>query len=157
ISPRIIDCGFVVQRAFVWARKLLRNVHLSRVRMAVVIQPGSLVEANDINDQRVALPTPYGVPQPSLTFNRFRLRMLPAIHINLTPDVCTTLEDHDDALEFRLLNNLHRVRSRVQAGTTGRQAIAFWVVLGIILWVVVVDSSCPGVKRGPRFRACAAA
>ena len=71
------------------------------------------------------------------------------VHIDLAPDVCAALEDHQDAVVFGLLDDLHGVRSRKQAGSAGRQAISFRIVFRIVQRVVIVNSRRPGLKRDP--------
>src|SRR5215475_14202964 len=80
-----------------------------------------------------------------------------AVHVDLAPDVRRAFEDHDDTLLVRQLDDFRRVRRRHHARTAGRQAVAFGIVLGLIDGVVVVDRSCPGLKRHPRLALRAAA
>src|SRR5262245_20610635 len=56
IRTRIGHRGLVVQRVLVRPREPLYHVQLVGVRMAEVVEPRILVEADDVDDKRVALP-----------------------------------------------------------------------------------------------------
>src|SRR5689334_2664790 len=120
--------------------------------VAVIIQPRSLVKTDYINNEGLPLPVPDGIAKPGLPLDGLALRVRTPIHMDLTPHVSSAFEDDHDTFQFRLLKDLHRIRSRVEAWTAGWQAIAFGIVLGVIQRVVVVNRRSPGLKRNPRFR-----
>src|SRR5262245_53628303 len=72
------------------------------------------------------------------------------IHIDLTPDMGAALEDHPNTFGFGTLDDLHRVRRRIQARTARRQTIAFGIVFGFIKRVVVIYGGRPRLERNPR-------
>jgi hypothetical protein len=76
---------------------------------------------------------------------------LPAVHVDLAPDVRRALEDHEDALVLRLLDDLHLIRSGHHPRAARRKAVAFGIVFGFVLGVVVVDRGRPRHPRHPRF------
>src|SRR5438552_2056316 len=77
--------------------------------------------------------------------------------MDFAPHVSTTFEDDDDALQLRLLDDLHWIRRRIQARTTRRQTISLGIIFGIVQRVVVVDRCSPRLERNPRFRRSATA
>src|SRR5262245_12833453 len=78
--------------------------------------------------------------------------MRAAVHVNLTPDMRTAFEDHDDALLFGQLNDLGRKRSAHGARPAWRKAKAFRIVFRFVQGVVVIDGRSPGLKRNKRLR-----
>ena len=122
--------------------------------MAEEVDPGRLVEADDVDDERVPLPPAHRVPQER-GVQGVALGMGAPVHVDLAPDVGGALEDHDDALLLGELDDLHRVRRRHHAGAPRGQAVALGVVLGQVLRVVVVERGRPrherdvGLGRGP--------
>src|SRR6185503_1900352 len=58
VGAGIVDGDLDVEVAQVLACKPFDHVHLVAVQMAVVVQPGQVVEADGIDDQRVAFPAP---------------------------------------------------------------------------------------------------
>src|SRR4051812_31240405 len=69
--------------------------------------------------------------------------------MDFAPHVRSAFKDDHDAFQFGLLDDLHRIRRCIQARATGRQAIAFGIVLGVVQRVVVVDRSRPRLERNP--------
>src|SRR6187397_2338986 len=155
IGTRIIDRGFVVKRVLVRASPAFGDVHLIRVWVSEIIQPRTFVEVGHIHHEGVALPAAHGVTEPGCALKLVLGRVRAAIHEDLAPDVCAAFEDLIDALEFGLLENDHRIRSGVQTGTAGRQAISLRIVLGLVLGMVVVDGCRPRQERYPGFGGCA--
>src|SRR5207244_4027787 len=128
------------------------------VRVAEIVEPRRFVEADDVDDERVAFVVADRVAEIRRV-ERVACRMRTAVHEDLAPDVRRALEDHDDALLFRQLDDLRRIRRGHQARTARRQAVAFGIVLGLVDRVVVVDRRGPRLERDPRLalRAAAAA
>src|SRR5205085_4002888 len=79
------------------------------------------------------------------------------VHVDLAPDVRRALEDHEDALLFRQLDDLRRIWRRHHAGAAWRQTVAFGIVLGLVDGVVVVDRRGPRLERHPGLALRAAA
>src|SRR5262249_5765139 len=126
------------------------DVELIRVRMAEVVEPCRLVEADDVDDERVAFVVTHRMTEIRRV-QRVARRMRTAVHGDLAPDVCRAFEDHQDALLVRQLDDLHRIRRRHQARSAWWQTITSGIVFGVVLRVVVVDSRGPGLKRHPWF------
>ena len=114
--------------------------------MAEVVDPRLLIEADDVDDERVAVPVADGVTEIR-RIQRVAVGMRPSIHVDLTPDMGGSLEHHDDALLFGDLDDFHRVRSGHQARAAGRQAVPFRIVFRLVLRVVVVDGRGPRLER----------
>ncbi len=129
-----------MQRLLVRTRPPLDDFHLVSVRVAEVIEPAVLVEAFVVNHERVRVLVATDRVAEIRRIQLVALGEFAAVHVDLTPDVRSAFEDHDDALVLWLLNDLHLVRRRHHPRTAGRQTVAFRVVLRFILRVVVVDS-----------------
>src|SRR6266516_1583058 len=152
ICAGIVDCRFVVQRTFVRTREPFGDMHLVRVGVSVVIEPRPFVEAHHIDNEGIAFPITNGVAEPGLPLDRFALQMRTSIHVDLAPNVRSSLEDHNDSLQFRLLDDFHWIRRRKKTRAARRQAVTLGVVLGLVQRIVVVESGRPGLKRNPRLR-----
>src|SRR5438034_9993579 len=157
ICAGIVDCRFVVQRTFVRTREPFGDMHLVRVGVSVVIEPRPFVEAHHIDNEGIAFPITNGVAEPGLPLDRFALQMRTSIYVDLAPNVRSSLDDHNDSLQFRLLDDFHWIWRRKKTRTARRQAVTFRVVLGLVQRIVVVESGRPGLKRNPRFRGCSTA
>src|SRR5580765_8303010 len=88
---------------------------------------------------------------------RVARRMRTTVHVDFTPDMRRAFEDHEDALLFGQLDDLGRIGRSHHARATGRQTVAFGIVLGLIHGVVVVDCRGPRLERHPRLALSAAA
>ena len=77
--------------------------------------------------------------------------MSPSVHVDLTPDVGCTFEDHENAGLLGKLDDLHRIRCGHHPWAARRQAVAFRIVFREVLGVVVVDSGRPRHERDVRF------
>src|SRR4029434_3935407 len=95
--------------------------------------------------------------QPSFTLDRLRIRMRSSVHVNLAPDVRSAFEDHDDALQLRLLDDLHGIGRRTQPRPAGGQTVSFGIIFRVVVGVVIVDSGSPGLEWNPWFRRSATA
>src|SRR5207237_9570814 len=80
VRARIIHGHFESEVAFIDARPALDDVQLLRVRIAPVVEPRLVVEADRVDDERVTLPSADRVAPP----RRIALiRMLPSVHAEL--------------------------------------------------------------------------
>ena len=138
-----------MQDALARARELFDDVQLIGVRMPRVVDPRRLVEADDVDDERVGFPPADRMPQIGRV-EIVALRVRAAVHVDLAPDVRRALERQDDALLLRQLKDLHRVRRRHQTRPAGRQTVALGVVLRFVGHVIVVDRRRPLHERHER-------
>src|SRR5579871_1303114 len=63
VRARIVDQRLVMQRLLARPREAFDDVQLIGVRVAEVVEPRRLVEADDVDDQRVTVPMPDGVSE----------------------------------------------------------------------------------------------
>src|SRR5262249_21353721 len=103
VGSWIIDCRLVMEGALVGACPAFHDMHLIRMGMTKVVEPGPFIKVDDIDDESVALPFTNGVAEPRCALELVIRRVRTVIHEDLAPDVSTAFEDHVDALEFRLL------------------------------------------------------
>src|SRR6478609_7243640 len=75
----ILEDDVVDERAVVRTRIALDDMQLLGVRRSTSIEPELVVEADGVDDERVALPPADGMPQPR--WNE-ALRMFTAIHVD---------------------------------------------------------------------------
>src|SRR5262249_5531544 len=104
------------------------------------------VVTGTVDNERVAFPMSDRVSQISLAVDLIETRMRTTVHIDLTPNVRSAFVDHDDAILFRKLDDLHRERSRHETRPARRQTIPYRVELRQIRRVVVVQSGCPRLE-----------
>src|SRR5262249_28000810 len=131
VRARIVDDGFVVKRLFADACEFFDNVEKVCVRMSPEVEPGSFVETNTVDDERVSLPTTDRVAHPTLAIDRIVWRVRAAIHKNLAPDVRAAFIDDENAFLFRHLKDLRRERRSHRARAAGRKTEALGVVLAL--------------------------
>src|SRR5678815_4399524 len=83
-------------------------MHSVGMRNAIAIHPGPFVVADGIDDERVAVPLPYGV---SVEAGRDLIcwRMRPAIHVDGAKRMGSSDIEDENALEFRHIENLNSV------------------------------------------------
>src|SRR5439155_215010 len=102
-------------------RKSLDDVKLIGVWITITINPGSFVEAHDVDDKSVALPVADRMASPGWS-QLVSFGMRPPIHIDVAPDVSPTFIDDENTLLLRELNELERKWRCHRARSAGREA-----------------------------------
>src|SRR3989304_1751012 len=114
VGPRIIDRDFDVKIVQARARDSFDHVHLVGMRMALIINPGSFIEANGIHNQRITFPVADRVSRKrGEVFEILFRRMWAPIQKNLAPRASWKFPDLDDAFLFKELNKFCRARTFV--------------------------------------------
>ena len=98
-----------------------------------IVEPGSLVKVGNVNNEGVAFPASDRMAQPRCALEFIFCGMRAPVHEDLAPDVRAAFKVHVDALQLRLLEDDHGVRSCIESRSTGRQAVPFRIVLGLVL------------------------
>src|SRR6476660_10624103 len=78
-----------------------------------------------------------------------RSRMRTSVHIDFTPDVCSTFIDNEDAFLRGDLDDFHRIGCGEHTRTTWRRTHSFRVVLRFIHGMVVINRGGPWLKWNP--------
>src|SRR5579871_5324658 len=118
-----------MENELVDAPEPLDDMKLLGVRMAGCVNPAAVVQAGDVDDQRVSFPMPDAFAQVS-RIELLRRRMFAPVHVNDTPHMGAAFEYKKNAV--RELINLKRKRSRVHTRNAGRQAVAFGIVFRVV-------------------------
>src|SRR5262249_43330571 len=121
VVHRIVDRRLDGQRTQVRTRVAFNRVQLLAVRVTAEVEPELVVEANGIDDQRLALVVADRVTVP----RRIRIvGVFAAVDEDLPVAVDVALEEHED-VRWRL-QQAHRIGR--QARNAGRQAVRFGIV-----------------------------
>ena len=117
------------------------------VRQPATVEPERFVEADGVDDERVALP-----PADRVTVEARRQvsRVRPPVHVDGPIGVRSADVEDVDPLHFRQLDELDAVRRQELTRDPGR--LAARVRLQLVLLPVVVDRSRPRLKRHVRPR-----
>src|ERR1700730_10930318 len=105
ISAGVVDGDFVVQVSPVGTAITLDYVKLLGMRMADAIEPKLVVESHRVYDERVSLPFPPGIAEPT---GIKVLGMRAAVHEDLAVGMHVSFDQEDDQLGS--LDNLERKR-----------------------------------------------
>ena len=131
VGLRIVDGHFDVQVPEVPAPEAFDHAQRVAVRMAHPIEPAPVVEANGVDDQRVARPRADRIAHPS----RLRIRrQLAAIQENLAEHRVLLVEDDNQP---RRLDDFVRKRDRAESRHPGRLAVRDRVVFALVLRAAV--------------------
>ncbi len=84
VGARIVDGHFIAQRHQIGARDFLDDVEQVGMRITVRVEPGSLIETDRVDDERVFVPMTNRMSHPRRR-QRIALRMGTAIHEHLAP------------------------------------------------------------------------
>src|SRR5258706_14715281 len=118
VSLGIFDRGVDRHRVMVYAPHAFHNVQFLAVWMAVVIEPGFIVESDGVNDERISLPLSDRIAHPC---GRQILGMLPAVREDLADEVMV-LKQHDHLA--RALQDFHWLASyQINAWHAGRKTV----------------------------------
>ena len=126
VSSWIVDGEFDFEMPQIGPPEALDDVHLFGVGMAHVIEPGSIVEADAVDYQRVAFPMSDGMPHP----HGIRIfGMTASVQEDLAMAWDIILEKHYE--QSRRLNQLEGKQSP-GIGDASRQAMRSGRVLGVV-------------------------
>ena len=142
VRTRIFDRHLIVQRHLIAPGKALDRMERFRVRMAVLIQPRPIVEADGVHDQRVAFPMSDRLSQVGRIGI---LRVTASIGKDRTPEMRSALE-HEEHSVWQL-KHLEGKRRLVHPRDARRQTPRFRIVFLQIRQALVVELLGPRLER----------
>src|SRR5262245_45443690 len=104
-------------------------MELIGVWITITVDPGSFIEAHDVDHKAVTVPVPDRMASPGWS-QLISLRMRPPIHIDVAPDVCATFVNDENTLLLRQLNELEWKWRCHRAGSAGRETVSFRIIFG---------------------------
>src|SRR5687768_229011 len=117
-------------------------MHVAGMRQATPDKPEFLIEANGVDDERLALPVADGVTEITGIQLLFRRMFSAGLHGDPAPVPVLPIDD-EDPTELRLIDELHPIRNRKESHPTRRLTPRVRIVQPTSRSAVVVKSSGP--------------
>src|SRR2546428_13432438 len=139
-KDRVIISNNELECVRVGKSESLGQMQLVAVLVTGQIQPGPIIDADCVDDQRISLPLSYRISVPRRIVPGIR-RMIAAIGVDQAKDMLRLAEDRND---IRALNNHAGMRSRCHSRRPRRQTLRIGI-LGMI--DLLISLGCIGCQN----------